>query len=276
MMKDLLIPDEISAILKKLTDSSYEAYLVGGCVRDFLLGKEVKDFDISTNAKPEEVKAVFSGYRVIETGIDHGTLTVIIDRIPAEVTTFRSDGEYFDHRRPSEVIFTDCVTEDLSRRDFTINAMALNRDGGILDPFGGRDDLREGIIRCVGDPRRRFAEDSLRIMRGMRFACVTGFSIEGNTAGSMKKHKDLLNAVSAERIGKEFMEMICGDKVEGILTEFRDIIGTIIPELKASFDFDQRNPHHCYDIYTHSVKTAAALPADPLLRMAGQIGRAHV
>lgn len=268
-MKQFDYPDEVAAVLERLRSGGYEAYLVGGCVRDFLSGIRAKDHDIATSAKPEEIKGVFHDYTVIETGIKHGTVTVLSGGSPVEVTTFRTDGEYPDKRRPSEVSFTDSVVEDLSRRDFTVNAIAYSPESGLIDPFGGVDDLKSKIIRAVGDPEKRFSEDPLRILRGMRFASVTGFEVEDYTAKSMISSGHLLNFVSAERIGKEFTDMICGKAVEDVLLRFRDIVSVIIPELNDSFDHDQMNPHHCYDIYTHSVRTAAAVPAEPVLRLAG-------
>ncbi len=268
-MTDFAVPSDVRSVLDRLKDSGYEAYLVGGCVRDFLSGSAAKDFDITTNAKPDEIKAVFRDAHVIETGIKHGTVTVISGDLPVEVTTFRTDGEYLDNRRPSAVSFTDSVITDLSRRDFTVNAMAYSTESGLIDPFGGAEDLMRRIIRAVGDPAKRFKEDSLRILRGMRFASAADFTVEDTTAEAMTRYRHLLSAVSAERIGKEFTAIICGSAAERVLIDFRDIAAQIIPELRDTFDFDQRNPHHIHDIYIHSVKTAAAVPPEPVLRYAG-------
>lgn len=260
---------EVQFLTEKLQENGFEAFLVGGCVRDALLKKAPKDYDVATDALPDEVVGIFSSRRVIKTGITHGTVTVIIDNIPVEVTTYRIEGEYHDNRRPSHVAFTDSILHDLSRRDFTINAMAYSVIDGLKDPFGGRADLESGIIRAVGDPKKRFAEDALRIVRALRFASELGFQIEQNTAAAMAEFKDNLNSIAAERVSNEFMRMLCGDNVREVLISHREIISVIIPELRPAFDFDQRNFHHCFDVYRHLVEVAACVPASPSLRLAG-------
>ncbi len=204
------IPQGPDEILNRLTAAGFQAYAVGGCVRDSLLGVPPGDWDICTSALPEETEACFSDLRVVETGLKHGTVTVVLAGIPYEITTFRSDGTYLDHRRPQQVAFVHTLREDLLRRDFTINAMAAGLDGVIQDPFGGQQDLKDGVIRCVGDPETRFSEDALRILRGLRFASRLGFSIAPETAAAMEKQKQLLTYVSGERIYKEFTGILTG------------------------------------------------------------------
>lgn len=254
--------------LERLRDAGYPAYLVGGCVRDLLRGVTPHDFDMTTAALPEEIKAVFSDMRVAETGIRHGTVTVLMDAVPLEITTFRTDGAYSDGRHPDSVRFTRTLEEDLRRRDFTVNAMALSPDAGVCDPFGGMEDLQNRIIRAVGDPEERFREDALRILRGARFAASLDFDVERSTADAMLRLAPLLEKVSAERISSEFVRLLCGEGVERILKDFRELIAFFIPEIRPCFDFDQKTPHHCFDVYTHTVKVVAATPPDPTLRLA--------
>lgn len=233
--------------------AGYDAYIVGGCVRDSLLGKIPHDWDICTNATPEEVIKVMHKYnlKTIETGIKHGTVTVVRNDQSFEVTTFRVEGEYSDNRRPDSVDFVADVIEDLSRRDFTINAMAYNEAEGLIDPWHGQDDLKLGIIRCVRNPDDRFREDALRIMRALRFASTYGFKIEEKTAAAIHKNKDLLVNISAERIQSELCKLLCGEGVLDILLEYRDVMAVIIPELGPCIGFNQNNPYHCYTVYDH-------------------------
>ena len=245
------LPTNVLLAISMLEKAGYEAFAVGGAVRDSLLGKEASDFDITTSAFPHETKKVFEGFNVIETGIKHGTVTVIFDGEPLEITTYRIDGEYADNRHPSEVTFTKNVEDDLARRDFTINAMAFNPVRGLVDPFGGAEDLKNGIIRTVGDGEKRFSEDALRILRCIRFASVLGFNIEEKTAVNAKKMVSLLDNVSAERIFVELKKLICGKNAGRILLEFPEIITKIVPELQPSLGFDQKSRYHIYDVYTH-------------------------
>lgn len=252
---DYDIPFGVRRILEILEHADYEAYIVGGCVRDKLLGKEPHDWDICTSASPELVQALMTGYRIktIETGLKHGTITARLDDENYEITTFRIDGEYSDNRRPDSVEFTDDIVADLARRDFTINAMAGDIAGDLIDPFNGEDDLRLGLIRCVRDPDARFKEDGLRIMRALRFASTYGFRIEENTAAAIHRNKDLLKNISAERIRSELCKLLVGEGALDILLEYKDVIAVIIPELEPCIGFNQNNPYHKYDVYDHIV-----------------------
>lgn len=261
------IPPTVSGLLGRLREHGYAAYAVGGCVRDTLLGIEPKDWDICTSALPEEMKQVFEGYRTADTGLKHGTLTVIVDRVPYEITTFRIDGEYTDHRHPDHVCFVDRVDEDLARRDFTVNAMACNDENGIVDLFGGQADLEKKIIRCVGDPEKRFEEDALRILRALRFASVYGFTVEEKTADAIRKYYETLHNVAGERIREEMMKLLCGKDCGRILRAFPEVFCLIVPELKATVGFEQNNPHHLYDVWEHTVRGVENVEAEPLLRL---------
>lgn len=255
-------------LLEQLNRSGYEAYVVGGCVRDMLMGISPKDFDITTSATPEEVKRVFSGYRVIETGIKHGTLTVLYEKEPFEITTYRLESTYSDSRHPDEVVFTRSLFADLARRDFTVNAIAYNPQEGIVDPFGGHTDIQNRILRCVGVPHERFSEDALRILRLLRFASVLDFEIETQTADAAFHLKEKLNLVSAERVQSELGKLLCGHKAGKILTEYCGILAVVLPELAPMKGFDQKNEHHIYDILTHTAKVVDALPFEKTLRWA--------
>lgn len=264
----MLLPNDVKYLINKLENAGYEAYAVGGCVRDALLGKEPNDWDITTSARPECMQEVFRGCRVIETGLKHGTLTVMLNGTGYEITTYRKDGDYSDHRRPDSVEFVSDLTQDLERRDFTVNAMAT-RDGiNIIDLFGGRDDLDRHIIRCVGKAEKRFDEDALRILRAVRFASAYDFDIDPATAKAAYDLRDTLSNVSPERIFVELKKLLCGKGVERILLNHPDIIFTIFPELKVLKGFAQNNPWHSYDVWTHTVKAVAAAPQDPVYRIA--------
>lgn len=234
-----------------------EAYLVGGAVRDFLLGYEVHDEDIATSLTPEEVMALFSDVPVLETGLKHGTVTILYDHKPYEVTTYRVDGEYKDGRHPESVRFTRNLRDDLSRRDFTINAIALGLEGEIIDPFDGQKDLERGIVRAVGDPDKRFREDALRILRGVRFANRLGFEIESETSRALVRDAELLRQISRERIADEFLQIV-QDRVEGVtLLHELEILAVIYPELDACFHCAQETPYHFLDVGRHSVLAAS-------------------
>ena len=228
------LPAGAEFVLHRLHDAGYQAYVVGGCVRDTLLGKEPNDWDVCTNALPQEMQRVFADCHVIETGLQHGTLTVMYRHEPFEVTTFRVDGEYTDHRHPDEVIFMADVRDDLSRRDFTVNAMAWSPDTGVVDAFGGQEDLERRLIRCVGEPEKRFQEDALRIMRAMRFASVYGFAIDPATDAAIHALKHTLKDVAAERIRVELMKLLCGDGAGDILRAYPDVLQVIMPPLAAA------------------------------------------
>lgn len=253
-------------ILRTLEQQGYEAYLVGGCVRDLLLGKTPEDWDITTSALPEEVLTLFPD--AIPTGLQHGTVTVKSQGEAVEVTTFRADGFYADHRHPDAVRFTNTLQEDLQRRDFTVNAMAMDLHGKLYDFYGGQDDLRVGILRCVGDPDRRFGEDALRIMRALRFAATLGFSIEAKTAESLREHRQELSQIAVERITAEMAKLLCGKSAAEILLQYPDVIGVFLPEILPCVGLEQHNPHHCYDVWEHTAHSVAAIAPDPVLRWA--------
>jgi len=247
------LPSNIEYIIKSLEEHNHEAYTVGGCIRDLLLGLEPEDWDICTSALPSEVKEVFRDFLVIDTGIKHGTVTLVLNKKHYEITTFRIDGEYTDNRRPANVIFTRNINHDLSRRDFTINALAYNHKKGLIDLNSGIDDLKIGIIRCIGNPNDRFTEDSLRIMRALRFASVFDFEIESQTKESIIRNKVLLINISVERIIIELNKFLLGDKVKDLMLEFFPVFSEIIPELKDLQDFNQNNPFHEYDVLNHTL-----------------------
>lgn len=259
------IPGFAREVLQELSDNGFEAWCVGGCVRDTLLGRIPGDWDVTTSARPEETMRVF-GQRAIPTGVNHGTVTVRTAGQPVEVTTYRCDGDYTDHRHPVSVTFSDSLREDLRRRDFTVNAMAMNLQGAIADPFDGRADLQARILRCVGEPKLRFQEDALRILRGLRFASVLDFSLEKNTAQALWEQRALLREISAERIQAELVKLLCGSGVCKILLDYSDVLSVILPEIAPAVGFDQRNRHHCYDVWEHTARSVAAISADPVLR----------
>lgn len=262
------IPQGPDEILNRLTAAGFQAYAVGGCVRDSLLGTVPGDWDICTSALPEETEACFSDLRVVETGLKHGTVTVIFQGVPYEITTFRSDGNYLDHRRPQQVNFVRTLKEDLLRRDFTINAMAVGLDEEIQDPFGGRQDLTDGIIRCVGDPDTRFTEDALRILRGLRFASRLGFSIAPETAAAMERNKNLLSYVSGERIYKELTGILIGTYAQSVLEQYGGVLAAVLPEIQPSMSFLQRNPFHNRDVWQHTLEALGKSRPDPIVRWA--------
>lgn len=245
------IPENVAEIMGRLNGAGFEAWAVGGCVRDSLMGRRPKDWDVCTSAKPEQVKAVLAEKRIIDTGIKHGTVTVLADTEACEVTTFRIDGDYSNNRRPDSVEYTDSLTADLSRRDFTVNAMAWCPERGLADPFGGRADIEKKVLRTVGEPEQRFREDALRILRGLRFAVDTGFEVEYGTASAMLSLRGLLDNISAERKRQELTAALIRGKVSGPFARFREVVAQVVPELRPTFDFEQRTPHHCYDVYTH-------------------------
>lgn len=262
------MPKNVDTAINLLQSAGFEAYAVGGCVRDSLLGKIPNDWDITTSAKPEDMKSVFADFHCIDTGIKHGTVTVVIDGEPLEITTFRLDGEYEDNRHPKSVTFTSDLGADLGRRDFTVNAMAYSKMTGTVDLFGGQNDLKNGIIRCVGDPDRRFNEDALRILRALRFASALDFEIEEKTAQSLLKNCALLENISEERISKELLKLVCGKGAKRILTDFAPVLFEILPELQPMYKNSHDNPHHCYDIYEHTLIAVESIDPEPTLRFA--------
>ncbi|MCQ2462747.1 MAG: hypothetical protein MJ177_05000, partial [Clostridia bacterium] len=246
-------PDYIIKAARILGEAGYEAYAVGGCVRDTLMGKAPDDWDMTTNASPDEMKKAFTDFRVIETGLKHGTLTVLIDGTSVEITAYRTEGEYSDNRHPDYVHFTKSLHEDLSRRDFTVNAMAFDPvTGEIADMFGGKADLKNKIIRCVGSPDKRFGEDALRILRALRFSSVLGFEIEKETAQSIIKNRGLINNLSAERIYAELKKLITGKNVYNVMMKFAPVFAVFLPEISKEIGFDQQNFHHIYTLWEHT------------------------
>jgi tRNA nucleotidyltransferase (CCA-adding enzyme) len=264
----LNLPIYIQKILSALENSGFEAYVVGGCVRDSLMGIEPHDCDITTSALPEQTERVFGGCKVIETGIKHGTVTVLCEGNPVEITTFRTDGQYLDGRHPESVSFTRSLSEDLSRRDFTVNGIAFSPKSGYCDLFGGREDIRRGIIRCIGDPDKRFNEDALRIMRALRFAAVLGFEIEERTSEAVRENRHLLEKVSAERIFEELKKLLCGKNAERVLTEFPEVFAEIIPELAPEIGYEQGSKYHDSTLWVHSARAVGAAESSEALRLA--------
>lgn len=255
-------------LINLLLENGFCAYLVGGCVRDALMGRASGDIDIASSAKPDELEHLLSQHNIkyIETGIKHGTVTAVLDKTPYEITTFRTEGIYKDNRHPENVAFVEDICLDLSRRDFTVNAIAYNEKDGLVDPFNGLEDINNKTLRAVGDPDKRFREDALRIMRGLRFASVLGFEIEKKTKSAIFRNKELLKNIAVERIFTELKKLLSGSNVENVLLEYRDVIAVVIPELKATFDFPQNTKWHLYDVYTHIVKSVAVSPEKDYIR----------
>ena len=261
------LPLVLQQVLNRLHRAGFSAYAVGGCVRDSLLGRIPKDWDVTTSAKPEEVAAVFSDAKVLPTGIRHGTVTLLTDEMPIEITTFRSEGSYSDHRRPDEVTFLEKPDQDLARRDFTINAMAYHSKEGLLDLFGGRAHLKQKIVCCVGDPIARFREDALRILRAMRFASELDFTIEEKTAKAMKECRNLLSAISPERIYAELVKLLCGAGAGRVLSLYGEVLLPVLPELEPMFDCKQNSPYHDKSVWEHTIWVIDALPGEKVLRL---------
>ncbi len=264
------IPQAARRVLDALEAGGHEAYVVGGCVRDALCGREPHDWDITTDARPDEVEACLAaaGIPYVETGLQHGTVSAIVEHAPYEVTTFRAEGAYSDGRHPDAVNFIDDVEGDLLRRDFTVNAMAYSPARGLVDTTGGREDLAAGILRTVGRPRERFAEDALRILRALRFSAVRGLSIEADTAAALHADRELLAQVAPERIEMEFRRLICGDFIVDVLLEYADVVSVFIPQIEPCIGFDQRNPHHVYTVWEHMVRAASFAPPQSVMRYA--------
>lgn len=267
-MPNTVIPlsPAVLRVIETLNKAGHEAFAVGGAVRDALMGAPAKDYDVTTSATPEEIHAVFEGFRMIDTGIAHGTVTVLSEGEPIEVTTYRVDGDYSDSRHPDAVRFTRSLKEDTARRDFTVNAMAYHPSLGLKDFFGGQEDVKSKVIRTVGEAERRFKEDALRILRGLRFASVLGFTISEETAHAMHELKDRLRFVAPERIRVEFTKLICGQNAAPVLREYAAVVAVFLPEILPTMGFGQRNPHHEYDVWEHTLHALSAAPATPVLR----------
>ena len=263
---DIQLPEKVNTIITLLHNAGFEAYAVGGCVRDSILGREPEDWDITTSAMPEETKELFD--KTVDTGIEHGTVTVLLGREGFEVTTYRVDGKYEDSRHPKEVTFTRSLREDLKRRDFTVNAMAYNEKDGLVDVFGGLSDLKKGKIRCVGDAKERFSEDALRILRGIRFAAQLGFSIDEKTKAGMKELAPTLKNISVERIQAELVKMLVS-KRPGLLRDAYalGITAQFLPEFDRLMGTEQETPHHMYNVGEHTIHAIENVRPDKILRL---------
>lgn len=267
LVEELKIPEAVQQIIDCLNEHGYEAYAVGGCVRDALLGRIPHDWDITTSAMPLQVKELFP--RTVDTGLQHGTVTIMIGKEGYEVTTYRIDGEYEDGRHPKEVLFTVSLEEDLKRRDFTINAMAYHPRQGIVDLFKGQEDLKNGIIRCVGNAMDRFTEDALRIMRAVRFSAQLGFGIEEKTKEAIRALADNLRFVSAERIQAELVKLLTSPHPEHIRIAYETgITAKVLPEFDLMMETEQNNPHHCYSVGEHTIHSMMNIEPDRILRLA--------
>lgn len=254
MKPNIEIPAPVHFIIQELEKYGHEAYMVGGCVRDSILGRIPHDYDICTSARPNEIIAAFPNQEIIPTGLQHGTVTILINREPYEVTTYRIDGEYSDNRRPDSVDFTNSLIEDLHRRDFTVNAMAYNSTNGLVDPFGGVKDIENSVIRCVGSAHDRFNEDALRILRAIRFATQLNFGIAEDTDEEIHKSLGLLENISIERVTSEFSKIVSSDSFYIKLMLYKDVFSLFIPEMRDTIGFKQYNPYHSYDVFEHTVR----------------------
>lgn len=262
------IPKTAQEAINRLERAGFEAYAVGGCVRDSLLNRTPNDWDITTSATPEQTELVFADFRTVKTGIQHGTLTVILDGTPLEITTYRQDGAYADNRHPVSVSFSSRLEDDLCRRDFTVNAMAYHPARGLVDLFGGQTDLNKKIIACVGDPATRFREDGLRILRALRFASVLDFSINPTTADAIHACRTLLSNIAAERIREEFVKLVCGVGATRVLREYSDVISVFLPELGNCVGFAQNSKYHVFDVFEHTVRALEYnTSANPITRL---------
>ena len=263
----MFLPKNIQNCIDLLEASGFSAYAVGGCVRDACLGRTPHDYDLCTNAWPSQTEAVFRDFRLVLAGEKHGTVTVITEDGPVEITTFRTEGGYRDNRHPDWVKFVPDIQGDLARRDFTVNAMAYSPTRGFADPFGGREDLRNHVVRAVGDPEARFREDSLRILRGVRFAARFGLTPEERTMQAMLSQAGLMENLARERVFEELCKLLLVAKAEDI-TRFAPILAAVIPELAPMIGFDQRSPHHAYDLITHTAHVVEGVPPTLPLRWA--------
>lgn len=267
MNKAILLPAKVKHIMDTIQSAGFEAYAVGGCIRDSILGRTPDDWDITTSARPEEIKNLFK--RTVDTGIQHGTVTVMLEKEGFEVTTYRVDGQYEDGRHPKEVSFTASLTEDLRRRDFTINAMAYNDTAGLVDIFGGMEDLEKGIIRCVGDSEERFGEDALRMMRAIRFSAQLGYTIEEHTRKAIKTLAPTLRLVSAERILTELTKLLLSPHPDYLRTAYDvGVTNIFFPEWDRAMETPQNHPHHCYSVGEHILHSLKEVPPDKVLRFA--------
>ena len=263
----MYLPPNVHVCIEALEKEGFSCYAVGGCVRDALLGLIPHDYDLCTAAKPETIAQIFAGHTLVRSGEKHGTIGVVIDGAVYEITTYRTEGDYTDGRHPGWVEFVDDITLDLSRRDFTVNAMAYSPIRGYADPFGGRQDLKDGVLRCVGEAEKRFSEDALRILRGVRFAVRYGLEVEKNTKNAMFRLAPLMEHLARERVFDELCKLLPLVNAEDLLA-FAPVLTQVIPELMPLMGFDQKNPHHQYDIFTHTAQVVAGTPADLAVRWA--------
>ena len=259
------IPEDANELIHTLQNNGHSAYIVGGCVRDSILGRTPHDYDICTSATPSEMLEIFKDKKIIETGLQHGTVTVVVNGEPYEITTYRIDGIYSDNRRPDTVTFTDKLVEDLRRRDFTINAMAYNDEEGLIDPFNGMEDIKYKKISCVGRAEDRFGEDALRILRAIRFAAQLEFTIMPGTDREIHKQYKNLENISIERINSEFCKIASSDDFCVELLLYKDVFSLFIPELKDMFDFPQNNPWHIWDVFGHTIHAVEYCDSDDLV-----------
>lgn len=276
----LKIPNFVESIIEKLDSNGYESFLVGGCLRDIILGNDPHDFDIATNALPDKIEEIFAEYKTVNIGKKFGTIIIVQDEGNVEITTFRRESEYEDGRRPSKIYFSNNILEDLSRRDFTINSMAYNKSRGLIDPFNGQEDIDKRIIRTVGDPNVRFKEDHLRILRAIRFATVLEFQIEEKTYGAIIEEGNSLLNISVERIYNELVKILLAKTPSSGIRLMLEtgILELIIPELLDAVDFNQHNPHHDKDVFDHSLCVLDKVPPIISLRLAAlfhDIGKPH-
>ena len=265
-MEQVHWPQAVRTAIGTLEGLGHECWAVGGCVRDAALSAQPHDWDLTTAALPEEISAAFAGYSQNLAGVRHGTVGVLLDGQMLEITTYRVDGAYSDARHPDGVSFTRSLREDLARRDFTINAMAMHPEKGLFDPFGGLSDLREGLLRAVGEPDKRMQEDALRILRGLRFISRLGFRAEPRTETAFRENRALLGHISAERIAAELTGMLVGEHVYEVLLSYPDVIGTVLPEVQPAAGFDQHTPYHLYDVWGHTALAVQSVEPEPLLR----------
>ena len=261
------VPHHVISAIERIEEAGHVAYLVGGCTRDSIMGIPVNDWDIACSAPPDIVKEVFKEKRVIDIGIQHGTIAVMFDEGLIEVTTFRTEGEYLDHRRPETVGFVNTIEEDLLRRDFSMNAIAFNPKTGFIDPYQGRQDIEKKLIRCIGNPDVRLREDALRIMRAIRFAATLGFAIDAELSQGLHANRGLLAEIAPERVNVELMKMLVGKDILPVLMEYPDVLAVIIPEIEAAVGLDQRSKYHKYDVWEHTARAVAAGKQDSLIRL---------
>lgn len=262
------IPDGAAYALEKLNDAGFQACLVGGCVRDLIREKDPHDWDICTSATPDRVHEIFKNHGIIDTGLQHGTVTLRVNHESYEITTYRIDGDYADGRHPDGVTFTMDLEQDLARRDFTINSIAMDKNGDVHDPYHGKEDIEDHMIRCTGNPDAKFREDGLRLMRALRFASVFDYQIHPETAAAIHENARMLDKIAAERIRAELEKLLSGAGAAAVLREYPDIVCRFWPELGDTIRFDQKNPWHRYDVWEHTLHALEAAPADPVIRFA--------